>query len=192
MAAGGDGHWVLASMWSLLLVSFVFVVLRMYTRVYVIKSFGADDRMYNLAFVSQVSISSYISLTLSITVLSSHEYRSDDHWRTIWTGPESNGYLGRGARPLTTITTLRSCQPNVCDNSHEYRKMVFGSLSTTTRQREVAQDCHLVHDGLSHISFHRSLFCLLVPVYSTRVPLEPQDTRALPYRYSPCFLDTLQ
>ncbi|CAF3526423.1 unnamed protein product [Fusarium graminearum] len=50
MAAGGDGHWVLASMWSLLLVSFVFVVLRMYTRVYVIKSFGADDRMYNLAF----------------------------------------------------------------------------------------------------------------------------------------------
>ncbi|KAK6714507.1 hypothetical protein SNK04_005447 [Fusarium graminearum] len=112
MAAGGDGHWVLASMWSLLLVSFVFVVLRMYTRVYVVKSFGADD------------------------LLSSHEYRFDDHWRTIWPGPESNGYLGRGARPLTTITTLRSCQPNVCDNSHEYRKMVFGSLSTTTRQEK--------------------------------------------------------
>ncbi|QPC58871.1 hypothetical protein HYE67_001102 [Fusarium culmorum] len=50
MAVGGDGHWVLASMWSLLLVSFVFVVLRMYTRVYVVKSFGADDHMYNLAF----------------------------------------------------------------------------------------------------------------------------------------------
>ncbi|EKJ74276.1 hypothetical protein FPSE_05573 [Fusarium pseudograminearum CS3096] len=50
MAVGGDGHWVLASMWSLLLVSFVFVVLRTYTRVYIVKSFGVDDHMYNLAF----------------------------------------------------------------------------------------------------------------------------------------------
>ncbi|KAL3601020.1 hypothetical protein FPOAC2_05273 [Fusarium poae] len=50
MAVGGDGHWVLASMWSLMVVSFIFVVLRAYTRVYIVKSFGVDDHMYNLAF----------------------------------------------------------------------------------------------------------------------------------------------
>ncbi|XEV03560.1 hypothetical protein FSHL1_008847 [Fusarium sambucinum] len=50
MAVGGDGHWVIASMWSLTVICFVFVVLRTYTRVYIVKSFGVDDHMYNLAF----------------------------------------------------------------------------------------------------------------------------------------------
>ncbi|KAH6992758.1 hypothetical protein EDB82DRAFT_554771, partial [Fusarium venenatum] len=50
MAVGGDGYWVLASMWPLTVISFVFVVLRTYTRVYIVKSFGVDDHMYNLAF----------------------------------------------------------------------------------------------------------------------------------------------
>lgn len=52
MAVGGDGHWVLVSMWTLTLVTFVFVVLRTYTRIYIIKSLGVDDHVYNLAFVS--------------------------------------------------------------------------------------------------------------------------------------------
>ncbi|RGP76940.1 hypothetical protein FLONG3_5024 [Fusarium longipes] len=51
MVAEGEGPWVLASMWSLTFVSLIFVVLRIYTRVYVVKSFGIDDHMYNLAFV---------------------------------------------------------------------------------------------------------------------------------------------
>ncbi|KAH8657362.1 hypothetical protein BGZ61DRAFT_371278 [Ilyonectria robusta] len=51
MAIKGDGLWTVAVMWSLTAVTFVFVVLRIYTRVGVVKSFGIDDHVYNLAFV---------------------------------------------------------------------------------------------------------------------------------------------
>ncbi|KAJ4253311.1 hypothetical protein NW762_010466 [Fusarium torreyae] len=51
MAVGGDGPWVIAVMWALTAVAFVFVLLRVYTRVVVVKSFGIDDHVYNLAFV---------------------------------------------------------------------------------------------------------------------------------------------
>ncbi|RKK32503.1 hypothetical protein BFJ67_g14711 [Fusarium oxysporum f. sp. cepae] len=38
-------------MWSLTAVAFIFVVLRAYTRIFVVKSFGVDDHVYNLAFI---------------------------------------------------------------------------------------------------------------------------------------------
>ncbi|KAF5007139.1 hypothetical protein FDECE_6525 [Fusarium decemcellulare] len=50
MAMGGDGPWAIAVMWSLTAVTAVFVVLRIYTRIWVVKSFGIDDHVYNLAF----------------------------------------------------------------------------------------------------------------------------------------------
>ncbi|KAF5660147.1 integral membrane protein pth11 [Fusarium heterosporum] len=37
-------------MWSLTTIGLVFVVLRMYTRIFVVKSFGIDDHVYNIAF----------------------------------------------------------------------------------------------------------------------------------------------
>lgn len=52
MAMGGDGPWVVTVMWSLAAIGFVFVALRIYTRVVIVKSFGVDDHVYNLAFVS--------------------------------------------------------------------------------------------------------------------------------------------
>lgn len=52
MAIGGDGPWVVAAMWSLAAIGFVFVALRIYTRVNVVRSFGVDDHVYNIAFVS--------------------------------------------------------------------------------------------------------------------------------------------
>lgn len=55
MVMGGDGPWAVAVMWSLTAVTFVFVLLRIYTRVGVVNSFGIDDHVYNLAFVSQSS-----------------------------------------------------------------------------------------------------------------------------------------
>ncbi|KAF4974592.1 hypothetical protein FZEAL_8519 [Fusarium zealandicum] len=47
---GGDGPWAISVMWSLTAVTSIFVVLRIYTRVVVVKSFGIDDHVYNLAF----------------------------------------------------------------------------------------------------------------------------------------------
>lgn len=48
---GGDGPWSVAVMWVLTAVSLVFTLLRVYTRVVVVKSYGMDDHVYVLAFV---------------------------------------------------------------------------------------------------------------------------------------------
>jgi len=50
---GGDGPWAVALMWLFSGLTFVFVVLRMYTRGAVIQNIGIDDHVYNFAFVSQ-------------------------------------------------------------------------------------------------------------------------------------------
>lgn len=52
MAIKGEGPWVIGAMWALTAVALVFVVLRAYTRIFIVKSFGIDDHVYNLAWVS--------------------------------------------------------------------------------------------------------------------------------------------
>lgn len=52
MAFGGEGPTAVIAMWVLTAVTFVFVALRTYTRIYVVQSSGIDDHVYNLAFVS--------------------------------------------------------------------------------------------------------------------------------------------
>ncbi|KAF4332014.1 integral membrane protein pth11 [Fusarium beomiforme] len=51
MAVKGEGPWVIGAMWALTVVTFIFVILRAYTRIFVVKSFGIDDHVYNLAFI---------------------------------------------------------------------------------------------------------------------------------------------
>jgi hypothetical protein len=51
MPMGGDGVWAVALMWVLTAIAFVFTLLRIYTRVIVVKSYGMDDHVYVLAFV---------------------------------------------------------------------------------------------------------------------------------------------
>ena len=55
MVMKGDAPWAVSTMWSLAGVTFIFVVLRIYTRAVVVKSYGIDDHVYNLAFVSCAS-----------------------------------------------------------------------------------------------------------------------------------------
>lgn len=52
MAIKGEGPWVIGAMWALTVVALICVVLRAYTRIFVVKSFGVDDHVYNLAWVS--------------------------------------------------------------------------------------------------------------------------------------------
>lgn len=52
MAIGGDGPWSVAVMWVLTAVVLVFTLLRLYTRIVVVKSYGMDDHVYVGAFVS--------------------------------------------------------------------------------------------------------------------------------------------
>lgn len=54
MAATSEGPWAIRVMWILTALTFVFVLLRNYTRVFVVRSFGIDDHVYNFAFVSVI------------------------------------------------------------------------------------------------------------------------------------------
>jgi hypothetical protein len=50
--AGGTGDWLLAMSWSLTGVAAFFFLLRLYTRVVVMKQYGWDDTVFNGSFVS--------------------------------------------------------------------------------------------------------------------------------------------
>lgn len=52
MTFGGDGPWAVSVMWIVTALTFVFVLLRIYTRTYVVESYCIDDHVYNFAFVS--------------------------------------------------------------------------------------------------------------------------------------------
>lgn len=52
MTMGGHGPWAVAVMWIVTVVALVFVLLRAYTRIKVVQSYGVDDHVYNFAFVS--------------------------------------------------------------------------------------------------------------------------------------------
>ncbi|ETS78566.1 hypothetical protein PFICI_10628 [Pestalotiopsis fici W106-1] len=51
MAYGGDAPSAVTAMWVLTVLTLVFVVLRTYTRAHVVKAYGIDDHVYNLAFI---------------------------------------------------------------------------------------------------------------------------------------------
>ncbi|KAF5234165.1 hypothetical protein FANTH_12267 [Fusarium anthophilum] len=65
MPMGGDGPWAIAVMWALTVVVFIFVLLRLYTRVFVVESLGIDDHVYNVAFV-------FLLLYTIFTTVSAH------------------------------------------------------------------------------------------------------------------------
>ncbi|KAK8045532.1 hypothetical protein PG993_005556, partial [Apiospora rasikravindrae] len=60
---GGDGPWAITVMWALTAATFVFVLLRTYTRVVVVKSFGIDDEVYILAFVFLVCYAAFTTVS---------------------------------------------------------------------------------------------------------------------------------
>jgi hypothetical protein len=51
MAYGSDALSAVTAMWVLTVLTLVFVILRTYTRAHVVKAYGIDDHVYNLAFV---------------------------------------------------------------------------------------------------------------------------------------------
>ncbi|KAF3014959.1 hypothetical protein E8E14_002312 [Neopestalotiopsis sp. 37M] len=51
MAYGSDALSAVTAMWVLTVLTLVFVILRTYTRAHVVKAYGIDDHVYNLAFI---------------------------------------------------------------------------------------------------------------------------------------------
>ncbi|SPO00301.1 related to integral membrane protein pth11 [Cephalotrichum gorgonifer] len=51
MGFGGDAVWALSVMWFLAALVFFFLLLRLYTRLFCLASFGVDDHIYAVAFV---------------------------------------------------------------------------------------------------------------------------------------------
>jgi hypothetical protein len=50
---GGQAPVVLGVLWGLTGITFVFVILRLYTRLKVVQSYGLDDHFFNASFVSR-------------------------------------------------------------------------------------------------------------------------------------------
>lgn len=50
---GGSALWCIAVLWSLAGLTSLFVLLRLYTRLKVVESYGLDDHFFNTAFVSR-------------------------------------------------------------------------------------------------------------------------------------------
>ena len=55
MAMGGEAHWAMGVMWLMVGLVFLFLVLRAYTRIAGLASFGIDDYVYMVAFVRSES-----------------------------------------------------------------------------------------------------------------------------------------
>jgi hypothetical protein len=53
MAMGGDGPWTVTVMWVLTAVVLIFVILRIYARAVIVKSYGTEDHVFVLAFVGK-------------------------------------------------------------------------------------------------------------------------------------------
>lgn len=52
---GGDAPMALAVLWGLTGLAFFFVLLRLYTRLFILQAYGVDDHFFNLAFVSAIT-----------------------------------------------------------------------------------------------------------------------------------------
>jgi hypothetical protein len=50
---GGDGPLCIAVMWSLTFIVFVFLLIRVYTRVVCVAAYGIDDHFYLLSMVNK-------------------------------------------------------------------------------------------------------------------------------------------
>ena len=60
MTVQGDGLEAIKVMWALVALTTVAVVLRLYTRIFVVHSYAMDDNVYNIAFVSNTSFCIYL------------------------------------------------------------------------------------------------------------------------------------
>ncbi|KAI1334088.1 hypothetical protein F5Y15DRAFT_430106 [Xylariaceae sp. FL0016] len=72
MSIGGDGPYCIAVLWSLTAIVALFLVLRVYARVYCLASYGVDDHFYAVSFVLMVAYSAMA------TVAAYHGYGRSD------------------------------------------------------------------------------------------------------------------
>lgn len=179
MAMGGDGPWAISVMWSLTAVTLIFVVLRVYTRVFVVKSYGVDDHVYNLAFVSfffELMTRSDLA-GLSILLHPLH-----DDFGEIWLWPEHERY--QRPRRHGACDPIRGHWPNICCGGHGCCQVVSWTVSASACQGSMAQNCYLDIHGSLDGSVYICLLCLLVTVLTAQVFMGPSHSRPLPYRFN--------
>ena len=62
MGFGGDGPWALGVMWMLTAIVFFFLLLRLYTRIVCLASYGLDDHAYIVAFIFLLLFTSFTTV----------------------------------------------------------------------------------------------------------------------------------
>jgi len=83
---GGKAPMALAIMWSLVAITWVFVILRLYTRIFIIQSVGPDDHTYWLSGVRACSynyVNSHL-LTTRYPDINPIIYRIRTHSESAW------------------------------------------------------------------------------------------------------------
>lgn len=65
---GGSAPSAITTMWVLTALTLVFVILRIYTRVWVVRAYGVDDHVYNLSFVRLPYLDLYVHLLFRVSL----------------------------------------------------------------------------------------------------------------------------
>lgn len=160
-------------MWIMVAPTLLCVVLRLYTRVFVIQSHGADDHVYNLAFVSpktiffSYSVNLPLSLLLTILIpladLFALLHHLHNHRRQVWLWPER---ICAGAKRPLERDTFRSHRANVCGHRDGGCKVVFGAVPAAHHTLEDTQDPNLDRHGFAYGGQRIDLFRLLAAVHA--------------------------
>jgi hypothetical protein len=194
----GDGPWAITVMWIVTVLTFVFVVLRAYTRAIVVKSHGIDDHVYYLAFVSWPLFGvmgfrtrGQLILTARFQAIPPRLHHLDHHSGALRIRAK-HGRHHRDRRPHQRHP-LRGHRADVCRRGDGRRQVVAGSLPAPPGHAAVAQDRHMDRHGEPDGRLHLGLLRLLAAVHPASVPLRSEDTgRLLPHQHDPCLVPPLQ
>lgn len=187
MAMGGQGPMAVLVMWIMVVPTLLCVVLRFYTRVFVIQSHGADDHVYNLAFVSPgvvFSTPSILCLVSLLTMLTPslpadllallhhlHNYR-----RRVWLWTER---IGAGTKQSLQCDPFRGYRADICSHRDGGCKVVSGAFPAAHHPPEGTQDPDLDCHGFAYGGERINLFRILAAVHATQVSLGPQHPRRI-------------
>ncbi|KAG9255793.1 uncharacterized protein F5Z01DRAFT_699609 [Emericellopsis atlantica] len=78
LGMGGEAHWAMAVMWTFTAFVFLFLLLRIYTRVVCLSSYGLDDHIYVVAFVFLLIFIIFVQLSAQIGFGVQIEYLQHD------------------------------------------------------------------------------------------------------------------
>lgn len=163
----------MAIMWSLTVVTWVFVILRTYTRAVLVRHVGADDYVYVFSGVSLPAAGCVTRLPADMTCLAVHApllYSFSPSIVNIRIRPACRRARARQRRPRGR---MGDDWADVCRHRHGHGQGVYGPLPSPNCGSELAQDSLVdcVHTHPGRVGGRRRL--VLDPVHTYSTSLRP-------------------